>query len=68
MAESSPDLAQLNEAQQSALATYLSVTNQEPTAAIPLLHRSQWNVQVSSSVYPFGCSYSFVADSYRQIL
>ena len=46
MAESTSDLAELSEAQQSALATYLSMTDQEPAAAIPLLQRSQWNVQV----------------------
>jgi FAS-associated factor 2 len=48
MSDTGPDLAQLDEAQQSALATYLSVTNQDPTAAIPLLQRSQWNVQVGN--------------------
>ena len=40
------DPAQLNENQQLALSTYTSVTNQEPSAAIPLLQRSEWNVQV----------------------
>lgn len=37
---------QLNESQQLALGTYTSVTNQEPAAAVPLLQRSEWNVQV----------------------
>jgi len=42
------DPSQLNESQQLALGTYTSVTNQEPSAAIPLLQRSEWNVQVRS--------------------
>lgn len=36
----------LNESQEVALGTYTAVTNQEPSEAIPLLQRSQWNVQV----------------------
>ena len=40
------DPAQLNESQQLALGTYTAVTNQEPSGAIPLLQRSEWNVQV----------------------
>ncbi len=39
--------SQLSESQQEALGTFTAVTNQEPSAAIPLLERSQWNVQVS---------------------
>ena len=46
MAETGFDPEQLSESQQSALATYTSVTNQEPLAAVPLLQRSEWNVQV----------------------
>jgi len=46
MASSDIDSAQLNQSQQLALQTYTSVTNQEPSAGIPLLQRSQWNVQV----------------------
>ena len=41
------DPAQLNEGQRVALDTYTSVTNQEPSAAVPLLQTSEWNVQVS---------------------
>lgn len=44
---SSPDLSQLNESQQTALQTYTSVTDQDPIAAIPLLQRSEWNVQIA---------------------
>jgi len=40
------DPARLSEGQQLALGTYTAVTNQEPSAAIPLLQRSEWNVQV----------------------
>jgi FAS-associated factor 2 len=42
-----PDIGQLSETEQAALQTYMTVTGQEPDAAIPLLRRSQWNVQVS---------------------
>lgn len=47
MAESTFDPAQLSESQQLALGTYTSVTNQEPSAAIPLLRRSEWNIQIA---------------------
>jgi hypothetical protein len=40
------DLGQLSQSEQSALQTYMTVTGQDPAAAIPLLRRSQWNVQV----------------------
>ncbi len=40
------DLSQLSEAQQLALQQYTSVTDQELAAAVPLLQRSQWNVEV----------------------
>lgn len=40
------DPTQLSESQQLALGTYTSVTNQEPAAAVSLLQRSEWNVQV----------------------
>lgn len=49
MASNDFDPGQLNASQQEALGTYTAVTNQEPAAAIPLLERSQWNVQVSVS-------------------
>ena len=42
------DPGQLNESQQLALGTYTAVTNQEPSAAISLLQRSEWNVEVRS--------------------
>lgn len=46
---STPDLAQLSETQQTALQTYLAVTDQDPLAAIPVLQRSEWNVQIAIS-------------------
>ncbi|SLM38564.1 Ubiquitin-related domain [Lasallia pustulata] len=47
MASSDGDIGQLTESQQLALQTYTSLTDQEPSAAIPLLQRSQWNVQIA---------------------
>lgn len=52
MASTDVDLTRLNESQQLALQTYTSVTNQEPSAGIPLLERSQWNVQVRAGISP----------------
>ncbi|KAI6777981.1 UBX domain-containing protein-like protein [Emericellopsis cladophorae] len=37
----------LSAPQQDALQQYIAVTNQEPKDAIPLLRRSQWNVQIA---------------------
>ncbi|KIW34943.1 uncharacterized protein PV07_01680 [Cladophialophora immunda] len=44
---STPDISQLTAAQQEALQTYTSVTDQDPIAAIPLLQRCEWNVQIA---------------------
>ena len=65
MSDFDMDPGQLNEAQQSALSTYTAVTNQEPSSAIPLLQRSEWNVQVSllSNV----ASYSALANTPRSL-
>lgn len=46
MADSEIDLGQLSSSQQEALNQYTQVTNQESNEAIPLLRRSEWNVQV----------------------
>ena len=46
MSSSEVDIAQLTESQQLALGTYTSVTNQDPSPAVDLLRRSEWNVQV----------------------
>jgi FAS-associated factor 2 len=40
------DLGSLSASQQEALQQYTDVTSQEVKDAIPLLERSQWNVQV----------------------
>lgn len=40
------DPSHLSSSQQEALGTYTAVTNQESSAAVALLERSQWNVQV----------------------
>ena len=44
------EVSRLSESQQLALSTYTSVTNQEPDAAVLLLQRSEWNVQVSTLI------------------
>jgi len=46
-AMSSPGISELSETQQTTLQTYTSVTDQDPIAAIPLLQRSEWNVQIA---------------------
>lgn len=45
------DVAQLSDSERSALDTYTAVTGQELSQAIPLLRRSQWNVQVGSGKF-----------------
>ena len=47
ISSSTPDISQLSESQQEALQTYTSVTDQDPLAAIPLLQRCEWNVQIA---------------------
>lgn len=47
------DTARLSADEQDVLQTYIAVTGQEPADAIPLLERSQWNVQVRSWVIQF---------------
>ncbi|RMZ74860.1 hypothetical protein DV737_g5671, partial [Chaetothyriales sp. CBS 132003] len=42
-----PDIAALSASQQEALQTYIAVTDQDAIAAIPLLQRSEWNVQIA---------------------
>lgn len=48
---SSPDIdvSQLSESERTALETYTAVTSQDISEAVPLLRRSQWNVQVSGN-------------------
>ncbi|KAH8654486.1 UBX domain protein [Tricladium varicosporioides] len=47
MATPGTDISQLSEAQQSALQQYTAVTDQNIAEAIPLLQRSQWNVEIA---------------------
>lgn len=47
MADPTPDISHLNEAQQEALQTYTSVTDSDPIAAIPILQRAEWNTQIA---------------------
>jgi len=42
------DIAQLTEDQQLALQQYVAVTDQNLDAAVPLLQRCEWNLQVGS--------------------
>ncbi|RVX72569.1 hypothetical protein B0A52_03965 [Exophiala mesophila] len=44
---SSLDIGDLNPSQQEALQTYTAVTDQDPVAAIPILQRAEWNVQIA---------------------
>jgi len=46
MATPQLDIAQLSEEQQLALQQYTAVTDQNLDAAVPLLQRCEWNVQV----------------------
>ncbi|KAK2612634.1 UBX domain-containing protein 10 [Conoideocrella luteorostrata] len=47
MADSNDDVGQLSPTQQEVLQQYIQVTDQEIQDAIPLLERSQWNVQIA---------------------
>lgn len=47
MADSAIDLTSLTEAQQLALQQFTSVTDQELSAAVPLLQKCQWNAQIA---------------------
>lgn len=51
MSSSGLDISQLSDSEKSALETYIAVTSQEPSEAIPLLRRSQWNVQIAISKF-----------------
>lgn len=43
------DIADLSEAQQKALQTFITVTDQDPIAAIPILQRWEWNAEIAIS-------------------
>jgi FAS-associated factor 2 len=46
MASAGIDISSLTAEQQATLQQYTAVTDQDSAAAIPLLQRSEWNVQV----------------------
>lgn len=46
MSSADLDIERLSDSEKAALETYTAVTGQEPSEAIPLLRRSQWNIQV----------------------
>ena len=52
MSSSEVDIGSLSPAQQAALEQYTAVTNQGVEAALPLLQRTQWNVQVGVDCCP----------------
>ncbi|KAJ5385506.1 hypothetical protein N7517_003417 [Penicillium concentricum] len=51
MSQPEVDLDQLSDSEKSALEMYMAVTSQEPSEAIPILRRSQWNVQIAISKF-----------------
>lgn len=53
MSGAETDIGQLSQSEQEALQTYIGVTGQDAAEAIPLLQRSQWNVQVSFQLTAF---------------
>lgn len=55
------DMDQLSSTQQEALQQYIAVTDQDIKDAVPLLERSEWNVQVS--LYHYGLSVAQLAHS-----
>ncbi|RDL41068.1 Ubiquitin-like protein [Venustampulla echinocandica] len=57
------DINDLSEVQQLALQQYTSVTNQDAQAAIPLLRRSQWNVEIAVTKFFDGEGPDLVAEA-----
>ncbi|KAJ5407174.1 hypothetical protein N7465_008458 [Penicillium sp. CMV-2018d] len=51
MSQPEVDLDQLSDSEKSTLEMYMAVTSQEPSEAIPLLRRSQWNLQIAISKF-----------------
>lgn len=51
MSSSGLDISELSDSEKTALETYTAVTGQAPSEAIPLLRRSQWNVQIAISKF-----------------
>jgi hypothetical protein len=70
MADSGFDIAQLTEDQQAALQQFTAVTDQGLDAAVPLLQRCQWNVQVQClylQIIPLRLNLQ-ITDCYREVL
>lgn len=65
MASSEADLSKLTEDQQLALQQFTSVTDQGHEAAIPLLERCQWNVQVRICISANVCVFSIAKTQIR---
>ncbi|RFU24195.1 hypothetical protein B7463_g12137, partial [Scytalidium lignicola] len=63
MASPQVDISQLTPAQEVALQQYTAVTNQDVASAIPLLQRSQWNVQIAIAKFFDGEGPDPVADA-----
>ncbi|KAH7185293.1 uncharacterized protein B0J16DRAFT_341268 [Fusarium flagelliforme] len=67
MADSEIDLGQLSSSQQEALNQYTQVTNQEFNEAIPLLRRSEWNVQIAIAKFFDGETADPIGAAQREI-
>ncbi|QPC70198.1 hypothetical protein HYE68_000950 [Fusarium pseudograminearum] len=67
MDESEIDLGQLSSTQQEALNQYTQVTNQEVNEAIPLLRRSEWNVQIAIAKFFDGETADPIAAAQQEI-
>ncbi|KAF5004719.1 hypothetical protein FDECE_8800 [Fusarium decemcellulare] len=67
MAEGDVDLGQLSTSQQEALNQYTQVTNQDVSDAIPLLRRSEWNVQIAIAKFFDGEAPDPIAEAQREI-
>ncbi|KAK3396149.1 hypothetical protein B0T20DRAFT_262568 [Sordaria brevicollis] len=61
--EAALDIGQLSAEQQQVLQQYTDVTGQEVTDAIPLLERSQWNVQIAIAKFFDGEGPDLVAEA-----
>jgi hypothetical protein len=70
MADAGANIDSLTPAQQEALQQYTAVTDQDVPAAIALLERCQWNVQVCycESLYIASLKLSLALDRHHPIL
>ncbi|KAH0547843.1 hypothetical protein FGG08_000101 [Glutinoglossum americanum] len=63
MSDAKVDLGDLTESQQLALQQFTSMTDQDLESALPILQRSQWNVQIAIAKFFDGESSDPVADA-----